>query len=274
MAKGKGKRLNLYTKDYVVFDLETTGLSPEEDEIIEISGIRVRDGKPVEEFSTLVDPGRPIPHAASRVNGITDRMVQGAPVLQDALEKFLLFAGEDILVGHNIHSFDMLFLYNGAARTLKRGVPNDYVDTLYLARSCMPGRYRYRLTDIAAHFGMETEGAHRALKDCTMNQQCYEYMGKLLGGRMPGGNAPGTDEGRGIQSAAVGNAVPGDMVPGAAAPGNAVSGGAEQKGTMPEGTAPEKTCPKCGGVLMKRKGRFGEFWGCSSYPRCRYTRNA
>ena len=91
---------------------------------------------------------------------------------------------------------------------------------------------------------------------------------------MPGGNAPGTDEGRGIQSAAVGNAVPGDMVPGAAAPGNAVSGGAEQKGTMPEGTAPEKTCPKCGGVLMKRKGRFGEFWGCSSYPRCRYTRNA
>lgn len=273
MAKGKGKRLNLYTKDYVVFDLETTGLSPEEDEIIEISGIRVRDGKPVEEFSTLVNPGRPIPYAAARVNGITDGMVQDAPVLQDALERFLLFAGEDILVGHNIHSFDMPFLYNGAARTLKRGVPNDYVDTLYLARSCMPGRYRYRLTDIAAHFGIETEGAHRALKDCTMNQQCYECMGELLRSRIPGGNAPGTDgapgEGRGMQGVGTGDAVSG----GTAARVTA-AGGAARKGTMPEGTVPENICPKCGGVLMRRKGRFGEFWGCSSYPRCRYTRNA
>ena len=84
MANKKGNRLNLYTKDYVVFDLETTGLSPETDEIIEISGIRVRDGKAVEEFSTLVNPGRSIPYAATRINGITDKMVQDAPVLKDA----------------------------------------------------------------------------------------------------------------------------------------------------------------------------------------------
>lgn len=231
MAQKKGKRLNLHTKDYVVFDLETTGLSPEADEIIEISGMRVREGKTVEEFSTLVNPGRPIPYAAARINGITDSMVRDAPALQDALERFLAFAGEDILVGHNIHSFDMPFLYNGSARALKRAVPNDYVDTLYLAKSCLPGLHRYRLTDIAAHFGIDTQGAHRALKDCAMNQQCYECMGRILESRTQGG--------MGMQDA-----------------------------------APDVVCPNCGGILMKRRGKFGEFWGCGSYPRCRYTRNA
>lgn len=229
MAKDKGKRLDLYTKDYVVFDFETTGLSPAEDEIIEISGIRVRDGKATEEFTTLVNPGCPIPRAASRVNGITDQMVKDAPAIGKALGDFLNFIGGDVLVGHNIHSFDMPFLYNGAARALKRKVPNDYVDTLYLAKSCLPGLYRYRLTDLAQHFEIETEGAHRALNDCVMNQQCYECLGKLLESR---------PEGAGIKEDA------------------------------------DTVCPRCGGMLMKRRGRFGEFWGCSAYPACRYTRNA
>lgn len=228
MAGEKGKRRNQYTKDYVVFDLETTGLSPETDEIIEISGIKVRDGQAVEEFSTLVNPGRPIPYGAMRVNGITDEMVRDAPGLGAALEGFLAFAGSDILVGHNIHTFDMPFLYKGAARVLKRTVPNDYVDTLYLAKGCLPGLCRYRLTDIAAHFGIGTEGAHRALKDCAMNQECYEQMGKLL------------------------EAIP-------------------EKG---KGGEEDASCPRCGGMLMKRKGKFGVFWGCSAYPQCRYTRNA
>lgn len=98
-------RLNLYAKDYVVFDLETTGLSPETDEIIEISGIKVRNGQVDSDFSTLVNPGRPIPYSATNINGITDEMVRNAPMLKEALENFLDFAGEDILVGHNIHSF-------------------------------------------------------------------------------------------------------------------------------------------------------------------------
>lgn len=227
MEKVRGKRLNKYVKDYVVFDLETTGLSPETDEIIEISGIKVRDGKVAEEFSTLVNPGRPIPLDATRVNGITDQMVQDAPELKSALEKFLAFAGRDILVGHNIHNFDMNFLFHGARKALDREVPNDYVDTLYLAKSCLPKLYRYRLTDVSAHFGIETQGAYRALRDCTMNQQCYERLGELL---------------------------------------------KKQKESGAAGQA-EGVCPKCGSLLVKRTGKFGEFWGCSSYPGCRYTRN-
>ena len=259
MAAERGKRLSLYTKDYVVFDLETTGLSPEADEMIEISGIRVREGKAAEEFSTLVNPGRPIPYAASRVNGITDRMVRKAPDLRDALGRFLAFIGEDVLVGHNIHTFDMLFLYNGAARALKRAVPNDYVDTLYLAKSCLPGLYRYRLTDLAAHFGIDTQGAHRALKDCDMNRQCYECMGRILESRTQsmGGDASGSRA---------------QSMGGDASGGRTQSMGGDASGSRASAT--EESCPNCGGALVKRKGKFGAFWGCSSFPRCRYTRNA
>lgn len=223
-----GKRRNLYAKDYVVFDLETTGLSPTSDEIIEISAIKVRDHKPVEEFSTLVNPGRRIPYTATAINGITDQMVEDAPPLQEALERFLAFIGDDILAGHNIHTFDIHFLDNGISRTLGRTLSNDYVDTLYLARNCLPQLSRHRLTDVAEHFHIRTEGAHRALNDCAMNQQCYEELRQLWEAREEGSTSP--------QSASL--------------------------------------CPKCGSILIRRKGRYGEFWGCSAFPQCRFTQNA
>lgn len=223
MAEQKGRLLNQYKKDYVVFDLETTGLSPKEDTIIELSGIKVRDGRTVEEFSTLVNPGRPIPYSATRINGITDSMVADAPSLPEALERFLLFAGDDILVGHNIHTFDMLFLRSGARKALGREICNDYVDTLPLARLCLPSLYRHRLTDVADYFHIETAGAHRALNDCVMNRLCYEKLGEILASRSGGASGP--------------------------------------------------VCPHCGSPLVRRKGRYGEFLGCSGFPRCRYTQN-
>ena len=226
MKKSIGKRLHQYVKDYTVFDLETTGLNPESDQIIEISGIKVRAGNSVEEFTTLVNPHQPIPASATRINGITDEMVNSAPPLKHARESFLAFIGNDILVGHNIHSFDLNFLQNGASRELSQEITNDYVDTLFLAKSCLPHLTRHRLTDIAAHFHIETKGAHRALNDCSINLQCYEKLGLLL-------NNTAADNTSGIPS-----------------------------------------CPKCGGILIKRKGKFGEFWGCSSFPSCRYTQKA
>jgi DNA polymerase-3 subunit epsilon len=181
-------RLNSYPDDYVVFDLETTGLYPEHDEIIEISGIKVRSRQIQENFSTLVNPGRPIPSNATKVNGITDKMVQDAPSPGTALEAFLAFAGDDILIGHNIHSFDMKFLQAGAVRTLRRKVVNDYVDTLSLARNLLP-LARFRLTDLAAYFHIDTQGAHRALNDCVMNQLCYEKMHTFRDEQLKSGSA-------------------------------------------------------------------------------------
>ena len=118
----------------MVFDLETTGISKQWDEIIEISAIKVKDHRIIEEFSTLVNPGRPIPAGATAVNGITDEMVLNAPGRMEAISDFLSFVGDQVLVGHNIHSFDLGFVERAARENLGRELFNDYVDTLPLAR--------------------------------------------------------------------------------------------------------------------------------------------
>lgn len=176
----KGKKLAKYLPDYVVFDLETTGISCVYDEVIEISAVKVRGGKIVDEFSTLVNPGRPIPYAASRVNGITDGMVKDAPGFYEALGSFLGFAGNDVLVGHNIHTFDLKFIYRDAEKYFGKIPDNDYVDTLQLARRCLPQLSAYKLVDLAGFYGISPEGAHRALNDCRMNQQIFERLGQEL----------------------------------------------------------------------------------------------
>lgn len=219
MARNKGKRISRYTPDYVVFDLETTGISVAKDDIIEISAIKVVNHQVTEEFSTLVNPERHIPSGATAVNGITDDMVRSAPKLETALSDFLDFIGKDILVGHNIHTFDTNFVYDAALGLFHKEVRNDYIDTLYMARSCLPHLAHHRLLDVSEYFKISTQGAHRALCDCTMNQLCYEELGKLL--------------------------------------------------------KPEEVlcCPVCGSELARRSGRFGAFYGCTNYPRCKYTRN-
>ncbi|MBP3490104.1 MAG: topoisomerase DNA-binding C4 zinc finger domain-containing protein [Roseburia sp.] len=219
MASHKGKRLVKYVPDYVVFDLETTGISVIKDDIIEISAVKVLGGQIADTFSTLVNPGRPIPYYATQVNGITDEMVEDVPDIREALADFLAFAGEAVLVGHNIQSFDLNFVSNAAESLFGKTVENDYIDTLYMARSCLPELSHHKLVDVASHFHISVEGAHRALNDCIMNQKCFEELGKLQ---------------------------------------------ADQKLDL---------CPRCGGELRKRNGKFGEFFGCSNYPACRYTRN-
>ena len=110
MIGNRGKRLSQYLGDYVVFDLETTGVRQGVDRIVEISAIRVRSHQPAGEYTTLADPEMHIPKAATAVNGITDEMVEGAPKMADAVQGFLDFIGNDILVGHNIHTFDLNFI--------------------------------------------------------------------------------------------------------------------------------------------------------------------
>ena len=172
----------MYVPDYVVFDLETTGTSCKTDKIIEISAVRAKAGEIISEFSTLVNPECPIPYYASEVNGITDRMVSGAPLLEDVLPEFLDFIGEAVLVGHNIHSFDMKFIYRECSDIYGQVPGNDYIDTLALARACLPELSHHKLTDLAKHFGLSTKGAHRALNDCRMNQLVYERLGQLYNG--------------------------------------------------------------------------------------------
>ena len=179
-GKTKGSLKTEYLKDYIVFDLETTGISCKKDRIIEISAIRVEGGAESDSFSTLVNPGCPIPFYASQVNGITDDMVEDAPFIEEVLPRFLDFIGDLPLVGHNIHSFDMKFIYRECERCCGKIPGNDYVDTLKMSRICLPELSHHTLSDVSDHFGISTKGAHRALNDCKMNLAVYERLGTLL----------------------------------------------------------------------------------------------
>lgn len=178
LSSTQGKNLNRYVPDYVLFDLETTGISCTSDDVIEISAVKVRDGQLVDSFSSLVNPGRPIPYAASQVNNITDDMVADAPTMEEILPAFLSFFGDDVLVGHNIERFDLRFLNRDCMVRFGRVPGNDYVDTLRFARCRLAGLPSYRLTALAEHYSLSTFGAHRALNDCRMNQQVFELLAR------------------------------------------------------------------------------------------------
>lgn len=162
--------------DYVVFDLETTGISPMWDQVIEISAVKVKNRVVVDEFTSLVNPGRSIPAGATKVNGITNQMVADAPGFETVLRKFWNFTEGLPLVGHNIAGFDMKFIRRDAEKFYGEIPDNDYLDTLKMARRHLSKLPHHRLVDLAEYYGISSEGAHRALNDCRMNQKVYERM--------------------------------------------------------------------------------------------------
>ena len=155
--------------DYIVFDIETTGLSRSEDEIIEICACRYAYNKKISEYSTLINPGRHIPSHASRVNHITDDMVSGSPSFAEASVQFLDFIGNLPLVGHNIASFDLPFLQEKLGRQLD----NVYYDTLLLSKEKFPGLDSYRLSSLCAHLGISAKPTHRAVQDVEANAALF-----------------------------------------------------------------------------------------------------
>lgn len=171
-----GKKPNIYVPDYVVFDLETTGINCMTDQVIEIAGIKVQDGMVAGEFSTLVNPGIPIPDAASSVNEIYDDMVADSPDFETALKDFMDFAGDSVLVGHNIHRFDMRFIWRDSRKYWGQTIGNDYIDTLPIAQMYLPQLSHHTLSTLAWHYGVYSGEAHRALADCRMNQQIFECL--------------------------------------------------------------------------------------------------
>ena len=123
-----------------------------------------------------MNPGRKIPFGATKVNGITNAMVAEAPAFSHVLAEFLDFAEGLVLVGHNIARFDMKFIWRDAEQYFGEIPQNNYVDTLQVARKHLPKMDHHRLVDLAEHYGISSEGAHRALNDCYMNQKVYECM--------------------------------------------------------------------------------------------------
>lgn len=165
---------------YIAFDVETTGLNPKTDRIVELGAVRFRDGKPVETFSTLVNCEMPMSAASIAITQITNEMVKSAPSEDEvygALMDFLSDAadGRTVMVAHNAR-FDMDFLRTTLTRL---GVDAEirYADTLKLARQYVPGLANYKQPTIAEHFGIDIHSAHRAADDARV---CGEMLGRIV----------------------------------------------------------------------------------------------
>ena len=140
----KGHSLLTFPSRYVVLDLETTGLDPQYDDIIEVAAIRIVDGAAEGSFSSLVNPGYPIDEFITDLTGITDDMLSSAPSLDFVLPALLSFVGADIVVGHNVN-FDINFIYDSCSARSLAPFSNDFVDTMRISRSLMSATIALRI---------------------------------------------------------------------------------------------------------------------------------
>ena len=174
----KGKSLLVNIDDYCVVDIETTGLSSNISSIIEISAIKVRNGKEVDTFSMLVNPHCRLPSFIVSLTGITDTMLNDASDIDDVLLSFIKFVKDDIIVGHNVN-FDINFLYDAINRHLGMYFENDFVDTLRIARRVLD-LSKNTLDDLVSYFNIESRDKHRALNDCSLTNKVYRELKDLL----------------------------------------------------------------------------------------------
>lgn len=161
--------------DYVVVDLETTGLDYKWDEIIEIAAVRFRDGKEVEHYEQLIAIDHPLPGFITALTGITDEMLLGCPRIDQAIKEFFAFLGSDTIIGHNVN-FDMQFLTAACKAHLGQELVNPCIDTMRISRKILPDLQHHRLKDLAAHYKVTYDGAHRGRVDCNITNTCYRYM--------------------------------------------------------------------------------------------------
>ncbi|MBB6675553.1 PolC-type DNA polymerase III [Cohnella nanjingensis] len=149
---------------YVVFDIETTGLSVTANKIIELAGVKVKGGQEIGRFSTFINPHEPIPYNIQQLTSITDEMVQDAPELEPKLKEFIAFIEDAVLVAHNAR-FDVGFIQENCKRLGLPPVDNPALDTLELARYLHPTMKNHRLNTLSALYKVSLENHHRAIDD-------------------------------------------------------------------------------------------------------------
>ena len=176
ITRYKGQTLEDTT--YCVFDLETTGISFRTEKITEIGIMKVKNGEVIDEFSSFVNPEKPIPMRVQEITHITDDMVKDAPTIEEILPQVMEFFGDSVLVEHNAN-FDTSFIrYNCEKQGLK--FENTYLDTLQLAKELFPDYKKYKLGIIAENLGIKVEVAHRALDDVDTTVKVFNVMCKML----------------------------------------------------------------------------------------------
>lgn len=164
--------------NYVGFDLETTGLNPKYDKIIEIGAVRVKNGEPVDTFSTFVNPARSLPTRIVELTGIRDENVADAPYIDEILDSFLQFVGEDVLLGHNI-LFDYSFIKKAAVNQ-KKAFEKQGIDTLRIAKRFLGDLESRQLGYLCDYYQIELD-AHRALNDAVAAHRIYQILAREYG---------------------------------------------------------------------------------------------
>ncbi len=161
-------------KDYVAFDLETTGLNVDTDYIIEIGALKVKDGKVCERFMEFVKPQAPISPMITNITGITNEMVAGARNTCDVIRDFVEFCEDFVLIGHNI-MFDYKFTKKYASE-YGFAFEKSGIDTLKIARKVLCNLDSKSLGTLCEHYGIINQAAHRAYHDALATAKIYHYL--------------------------------------------------------------------------------------------------
>lgn len=151
-------------EEFVVFDIETTGLNSHTNEIIEIGAVKIKAGRIVDRYSQLINPGRPIPYHITEITSITDEQVANEPKINEVIGKFVDFIGDAVLVAHNA-PFDMGFIKRDIKKYLNIDYQCSVIDTLQMARDLFPDLKKYGLGDLNKTLGLALEKHHRAVDD-------------------------------------------------------------------------------------------------------------
>ncbi len=168
----KGESLIKIEKDYTIIDIETTGLDPKYDSIIEIGALKIRNNEIIDSFKTLIYTDNYIDEFITELTGITNEMIKNAPLIDTVLVKFLDFIDDDILVGHNVN-FDINFLYDSCLKNLNKYLTNDFIDTMRLSRKLNKELKHNRLVDLIKFYNIDIDNQHRALDDCSSTYKIF-----------------------------------------------------------------------------------------------------
>ena len=161
---------------FVALDVETTGLWPVADRIVEIGAVKFRNRKVIDTFQELVDPKMPISPGAFAVNGITGEMVRGKPTIEHVLPRFISFLGESVPVAHNA-PFDVGFLFYDISRLNLKTADEPILDTCAIPKKVFPYLYSYSLESLVSALQIEAGRLHRALADA---EACMEIFWRCV----------------------------------------------------------------------------------------------
>ena len=161
--------------DYLVLDLETTGFSPKYDDILEFSGVKIRNGRVFESLTTFIRPSKRIPYHISSVNHIYDHMVADAPLPGQIMPKIREFLGNDVIVGHNV-GFDLRFLDMAFRTYLGLRLSAVFFDTMALSKYVIRDVPNHKLATLSDFCGCKCQPKHRAEADCLSTHEILQYI--------------------------------------------------------------------------------------------------